>query len=133
MPPTTVGPTAVKSTSMGAASKARLPAGGKASDISAVIKATERAGTCTRLSVRSWSPMESWISASRSAPVERVAMVKIAAVVIEVVAIDDRAAVGDVGVVVVNRGATVPIIIPVMPAPPKSAEEADSKTTAKVN
>src|SRR6266550_3694502 len=92
MPPTTVGPTAVKSTSM-----------------------------------------ESWISASRSAPVERVAMVKIAAVVIEVVAIDDRAAVGDVGVVVVNRGATVPIIIPVMPAPPKSAEEADSKTTAKVN
>src|SRR6267378_3350677 len=90
-------------TSVGAASKARLPAGGKASDISAVIEATERAGTCTRLRVRRWSPMESWISASRSAAVERVAMVKIAAVVIEVVAIDDRAAVGDVGVVVVNR------------------------------
>ncbi len=133
MPPTTVGPTAVKSTSMGAASKARLPAGGKASDISAVIKATERARTCTLLSVRSWSPMESWISAPRSAPVEGAAMVEIAAVGIEVVAIDDRATVGDVGVVVVNRGATVPIIIPVMPAPPKSAEEADSKTTAKVN
>ena len=133
MPPTTVGPTAVKSASTEAASNARLPAGGKASDISAVIKATERAGACTLLSVRRWSPMESWIFASRSAPVERVAMVKIAAVVIEVVAIDDRAAVRDVGIVVVNRGATVPIIIPVMPAPPKSAEEADSKTTAKVN
>ena len=133
MPTTTVGSTAVKSASMEAASNARLPAGGKASDISAVIKATERARTCTLLSVRSWSPMESWISASRSAPVERVAMVEIAAVVIEVVAIDYRVAVRDVGVVVVNRGATVPIIIPVMPAPPKSAEEADSKTTAKVN
>ena len=133
MPTSAVGPTAVKSASMEAASHARLPAGGKASDISAVIKATERAGACTLLSVRRWSPMESWIFASRSGPVERVAMVKIAAVVIEVVAIDDRAAVGDVGVVVVNRGATVPIIIPVMPAPPKSAEEADSKTSAKVN
>jgi hypothetical protein len=77
--------------------------------------------------------MECWISASRSGPVERAAMVKIAAVVIEVVAIDDRAAVRDVGIVVVNRGAMVPIIIPVMPAPPKSAEEADSKSTAEVN
>jgi hypothetical protein len=61
--------------------------------------------------------MESWISASRSAPVERVAMVKIAAVVIEVVAIDDRAAVRNVGIVVVNHPMAVPIASPVMPAP----------------
>jgi len=80
--------------------------------------------------------MESWISASGSASVERVAVVEIAAVVIEsvvieVVAVDDRAAVGDVGVVVVSRAVTVPIIIPMVPAPPKSTEEADSKSTSE--
>jgi hypothetical protein len=80
--------------------------------------------------------MESRISASGSVSVECVAVVEIAAVVIEsvvieVVAVDDRAAVGDVGVVVVSRAVTVPIIIPVMPTPPKSSEEADSKSTSK--
>ena len=118
---------------MESTSKARLPAGGKASDISAVIESTERAGVCSGLRVRRWSPVESWISAYRSASVKCIAVVKVAAVGIEVVAIDDRAAVGDVGVVVVNRGATVPIIVPVMPAPPKSSEKADSKSSAEVN
>ena len=80
--------------------------------------------------------MESRISASGSASVECVAVVEIAAVVIEsvvieVVAVDDRAAVGDVSVVVVSRAVTVPIIIPVMPAPPKSSEKTDSKSTAE--
>jgi hypothetical protein len=75
--------------------------------------------------------MESWISVPKSAPVECIAVVEIAAAVIEVVAIDDRAAVGDVGVVVVNRGPAVPIIIPVMPAPPKSSEKANSKSTSE--
>ena len=118
--------------SMGAA-KARLSARRKASDISAVIKATERTGARSGLVVRKRGPMESWISASGSASVECVAMIKIAAVGIEVVAINDRTAVGDVSVVVVNCGATVPIIIPVMPAPPKSSEKADSKSTSEVN
>jgi hypothetical protein len=82
--------------------------------------------------------MESWISASGSASVECVAVVEIAAVVvesvvIEVVAIDDRPAMGDVGVVIVNRAVMVPIIIPVVPAPPKSTEEANSKSTAEIN
>jgi hypothetical protein len=58
-------------------------------------------------------------------------MVKIAAVGIEIVAIDDRAAVGDVSVVVVNCGSMVPIIIPVIPAPPKSSEKTDSKSTSE--
>jgi hypothetical protein len=75
--------------------------------------------------------MESWISASESAPVKPVAVVEIAAVMIEVVAIDDRPAVGDVGVVIVDRGATAPIIIPVMPAPSKSSEKADSKSVTE--
>jgi hypothetical protein len=64
--------------------------------------------------------------------VKCIAVVKIAAVVIEVVAIDDRAAMGDVSVVVIYSGPALPIIIPVMPAPPKSSEEADSKPTAEV-
>jgi hypothetical protein len=63
--------------------------------------------------------------------VESIAVVEIVAVVIEVVAIDDRAAVGDVGVVVVDRPPAVPVIIPVMPAPPKSSEKADSKSTTE--
>ena len=80
--------------------------------------------------------MESRISASGSASVECVAVVEIAAVVIEsivieIVAVDDRAAVGDVGVMVVSRAVTVPIIIPVVPTPPKPSEETDSKSTSE--
>ena len=54
----------MEATSTGAASKARPPAGGEASDIATVIKATERAGAC------------SWLSVKRRAPtsVERVAV-----------------------------------------------------------
>ena len=118
--------------------KARLAARRKASDISAVIKATERAGVGSWLWVRRWATMKSWISASGSASVECVAVVEIAAVVIEsgvieVVAVDDRAAVGDIGVVVVSRAVTVPIIIPVMPAPPKSSKEADAEADSESN
>jgi hypothetical protein len=80
--------------------------------------------------------MKSWISASGSASVECVAVVEIAAVVIEsvvieVVAIDDRPAVRDVSVVIVDHLMVVPVAIPVMPTPPKPSEEADSKSTAE--
>src|SRR3979490_467803 len=77
--------------------------------------------------------METWISASGSASVKRIAVIESAAGGIEIVAIDDRAAVRDVSVVVVNCGATVPVIIPVMPAPPESSEETDSKSSTEVN
>src|ERR1700680_2871812 len=98
MPSTTA---TVEATSVGAASKTRASAGGKTSCIAAVIKATERAGVCTWLSVKRRGP----------ASVERIAMVEIAMVEIavveivaaEVVAIDDRSAVGDVGVVVIDH------------------------------
>src|SRR6266481_2590069 len=122
---------AMKTTSMGTTSKARPPAGGKASDVSAVIKPTERPRARSWLKVRSRRPMEPRTSAGRSASVERVAMVEVA--VVEVVAIDDRSAMGDVGVVVVNHPMAMPVASPVMPAPPKSTEEADSEPDSKSN
>src|SRR5467141_540572 len=127
---------AMESTSVGATSKARPPAGRKASDVSAVIKPTERPRARSWLKVRSRRPMEPRTSAGRSASVERVAMVEVAAIevaAVEVVAIDDRSAMGDVGVVVVNHPMAMPVASPVMPAPPKSTEEADSEPDSKSN
>src|SRR5229473_4092445 len=40
-------------------------------------------------------------------------------------------AVRDVGVMVVERSPAMPVISPVSPAPPKSSEEADTKSNAK--
>src|SRR6266852_4015011 len=112
-------------------SKARPPAGGKASDVSAMIEATERAGPCSRLKVRSRRPMEPRTSAARSASVERVAMIEVA--VVEVVAIDDRSAVRNVGVVVVDRCSAVPVVSPVMPAPPISSAKAEPEADSESN
>ena len=91
---------------MEATTKARPSARREASDITAVIKATERAGTCTLLSVKRRGPTS----------VKRIAMVCVGvvkAVVVEVavveviptgvVAIDDRSAMGDVGIVIVDH------------------------------
>ena len=61
--------------------------------------------------------------------VAKVAMIKVAAV--EVMAIDDRSAVRDIRVVVVDYPSAVPVVSPVMPAPPKSSEEADAKSKAE--
>ncbi len=75
--------------------------------------------------------MEPRASAARSASVERVVVVRVAAV--EVVAIDDRSTVRDVGVVVVDHPMAMPVASPVMPAPPKSSEEADPEADSKSN
>ena len=84
--------------------------------------------------------METPTSAPRIASVERVAMrvamvevavTKIAS--IEVIAIDDRSAMRDISVVVVYRCTAMPIVSPVMPAPPKSSEEADAEADSKSN
>ena len=80
--------------------------------------------------------MEPRTSAARSASMERVAMVEVAVVeiaAIEIVAIDDRSAVRDVGVVVVNHPMATPVASPVMPAPPKAPEEADPEADSKSN
>src|SRR6266851_5237728 len=61
--------------------------------------------------------------------VVEIAMIEVA--VVEVAVIDNRSAVGDVGIVVVNRRAAMPVISPVMPAPPKSSEVTDSKSNTE--
>src|SRR5580700_431992 len=124
--PVTSATTAMKTTSVGATSKARPPAGRKATDIAAVIKATESAGMCT------WLGVKRRVTASvEGIAVVEIAMVKVAAIEVvagEVVAIDDGSAVGNVGVVVVDHGPTAPVVPPVAPTPSKSSEEADSKS-----
>src|SRR5882672_4756720 len=100
-------------------------------DIAAVVKPTERAGACSWLKVRSRRPVRRGTSAARSASVEPVTMVEVTAIevaVVEVVAIDDRSAVRNVGIVVVNHPMAVPIASPVMPAPTIPSEETDSET-----
>ena len=134
---------AVKTTTTRATSKARPPAGGKASDISTVIKAAERAGARSWLKMRRRRPVKPRTSAARSASAERVAMVEVAVVevavveitaaAVEVVAIDDSSAVRDVGVVVVDHAMAVPVASPVMPAPTKSSEEAHPEANSKSN
>src|SRR5882762_88222 len=133
MSPTTA---TMETTPAGATSKTRPPAGGKASDIATVIKATERPGARSRLKVRSRRSVEPRTSSAGPASVERVAMVEVAVVevvVTEIVAINDRPAVGDVGVVVVNHPMAMPVASPVMPAPTISSEEADSKSNPEGN
>src|ERR1700674_2753186 len=126
----------MESTSAGATSKTRPPAGGKASDIATVIKATERPRARSWLKVRSRRSVEPRTSAAGPASVERVAMVEVAVVevvVAEIVAINDRLAVGDVGVVVVNHPMAMPVASPVMPAPTISSEETDAEPDSKSN
>src|SRR6266404_3253450 len=50
---------------------------------------------------------------------------------VEVVAIDDRSAMGDVGVAVVDYSMVMPVRSPVMPPPTESSEEADSKSSTE--
>src|SRR5271169_4547627 len=49
---------------------------------------------------------------------------------IEIVAIDENSAVGDVGAVVEHNPVVVPIVSPVSPSPAKPADEANSKAKA---
>src|ERR1700730_1397643 len=83
------------STTVETTAKAGLPAGGKAPDISAVIEATEGAGACSWLRVRCRIPVKPRVPSATS--VKRVDVIEVSPV--EVVAIDDRSTVGDIGVV----------------------------------
>ena len=80
--------------------------------------------------------METPTSAPRTASVEPVATVEVAVTkiaAIEVIAIDDRSAMRDISVVVVYRCTAMPVVSPVMPAPPKPSEEADAEADSKSN
>src|SRR5579864_2446814 len=72
--------------------------------------------------------MESWISLPGSAP-KCAAPVEIT--VIEIVAIDNRSAVRDIRVVVVDHPVAMPVVSPVIPTPPKSSKQANSKSSAE--
>src|SRR6267154_627436 len=126
----------METTSAGATSKTRPPAGGKAPDIATMIKATKRPRARSWLKVRSRRSVEPQMSAAGPASVERVAMVEVAVVevvVAKIVAINDRPAVGDVGVVVVNHPVAMPVASPVMPAPTISSKETDAEPDSKSN
>src|SRR5258708_18037998 len=117
-------------TAMGAATKAGAPAGRKAAGSSAVIKAVERAGVCSWLGVKTRRPVEGVAVVGVSVVeigVVKIAVIKVA--VVEVTAIDDRSAVGDVGVVVVDRAMATPVVPPVTPAPAKPSQEPNPKPT----
>jgi len=122
---------AMESAAVGTTAKARPPAGGKAPDIATVIKATKSAGACSRLSVKRRVSISVERVAVAEIPMVEVAVVKVT--VIEIVAIDDRSAVRDVGVVVVNHRMAMPVASPMVPAPAKSSEEADSEADSKSN
>ena len=131
-PTSTTTPMKTAST-MKAASKARLPAGRKTSDVSAVIKTAKSARACSWLHVRSRRPVKSRIP--NVASVKRVTVVKVPVVeagVIKIVAINNRAAVGDISVVVVDHPMAMPVPSPVIPVPAKSTEETDSKSGTEV-
>src|SRR6266850_2475532 len=72
--------------------------------------------------------------------VERITVVEIAVIevvvveaVIKIVTIDDRSAVRDVGVVVVDHSVAMPVASPVMPAPAVPSEKSDSEADSKSN
>ena len=100
-------------------------------DIATVIKATERAGACSWLSVKGRVRVS-----VEGIPVIEIVMVEVAAIKVvagDVIAIDDRSAVGDIGVVVVDHPMAMPIASPVMPAPTIPSEETDAESDSKSN
>src|SRR5882724_9721504 len=72
-------------------------------------------------------------TASRTPALKSSAMIEVPAGVVKGVVISEDSAVGYVGVVVVDDIVMMPIISPVVPAPAKTAEEADSKAETKRN
>ena len=145
-------PTAVEtSAAVKSAAEARLPARGKPSRDSSMIKAAERAGMTTGLDMRRpKSPLGSYKSMLRGGSMEpristrapalksastmkSAAMIEVPGRAIERVVIGEDSAVGDVGVVVEDDSVAMPIISPVVPAPAEAAEEADAIAEAKRN
>ena len=75
--------------------------------------------------------MKPLATTARPASVEPVAMVEVG--VVEVVAINDGPAVGDVGIVVVDYPVAMPVASPVMPTPTIPSEETDAEADSKSN
>src|SRR5229473_1118890 len=133
MSPTTA---TMKTAPVGATSKARPPPGGKAPGISAVIKATERAGACSWLSVKSRRPMGSAavieVAVADVTVIEAaVADVTVAEITVMEPLVTKVSTVRNEGVMVEECSTVMPVVPPVAPAPPKASEEADTKSNTK--
>lgn len=76
------------------------------------------------------SATESMLRPAETSPAGEAATMKSAGA-IEVVAVDENPAVGDVGAVVESNPVIMPIVPPVSPAPTKPTKEADPKAEAK--
>jgi hypothetical protein len=131
---TAVAATAVES----ATSNARPPAGGKASGISAVIKAAEPASVHSRLRVKVGTAMNIRAPVKTRRPMESTAMIEAAVAEVAVSEITmmepvmtELSAMRLEFVMVEECSTVVPVISPVVPAPAKSSEEADTKSKAK--
>ena len=100
--------------------EAGLPTGGIASRNTAMTEPAERAGTRTGHRVRI------------AGTAKRRGTVEVGSRRMEIVPIDDRPALRDVGIVVVNHpSGTVPVEAPMVPAPTETAKEAYSETEPK--
>src|SRR5580704_4440716 len=83
---------------------------------SAMIEPTKSAGTHPRRCARSAGSIE------------------VLAVGAKIIAIDDRSAVRDVGIVVVDDSpGAVPVVTPMVPSPAKAAEESNSEAEAEAD
>ena len=116
------------SASVKPSAKTRLSSGGVGPGDATVVITTERTGVRPGLDVWRRRPMLCARESSRS-----LAAMNIAGAVTEIVAIDERSAMGDVGVVVIDDRAIMPVESPAMPSPAKAAEVANSKAYAKRN
>src|SRR5579872_6035931 len=116
-----------------AATEARSPAEGVAARDASMIESAERVGTRTGLEVRRCvraGNRESWIHSGTAAMKSR-GVIEMRTSVIEMVAIDESSAVGDVGVMVVSHVVPAPVESPVAPAPPEASEQADPEAGAE--
>ena len=103
------------------AAKAGLPADGILSGGPTVIEPAEGSGMCACLCVRGVRPVKSLSCPTSALSVG--AMIEVRSARTKTVAIDDRPAVRDVGVVVVDDSpVVVPIVSPVVPTPAESAK-----------
>ena len=99
-----------------------------------MVKAAEGPGMCARLASKSMLPTLLFtigvVCVVIGGAIEIVAaMIEI--VVVEVVAIDDGCAMGDVGVVVVDDVSVMPVKSPVVPSPTKPAKKQRLEAQAK--
>jgi len=116
------------SATMKPSAKTRVSTGGVGPGDATVVKTAERTGVRAGLAVWRSEPMLRTGDSSRSW-----ATMKVAGAVTEIVAIDERSAMGDVRVVVIDDRAVMPVESPAMPSPAKTAEVANSKTCTERN